>query len=117
MEFADQGLSDLKKITDLLTNEEDTKERKKKFFSQFFLQNEGNEISHFPDFLTKRLSSNLDILKMSLNQQDLQISSQIFNRREEDLKRKLQNVEFEIDFGSHEFQKRFYQKYVLIKYK
>ena len=33
------------------------------------------------------------------------------------MSKKLQNIDFEIDYGCFEFQRKFYQKYVLIKYK
>lgn len=75
------------------------------------------EISQIPDFLTQKLNPRKqDLFKLSLNQLDISLSNCLFNRKDEELFKKLEDIDFEIDFGSYEFQKRFYQKYILIKY-
>ena len=54
-------------------------------------------------------------MKLNLQDLDLHLVNSIFARREEDINIELEGIDFDIDFGCFEIQKKFYAKYIVIK--
>ena len=107
-----------KKIEEFLVDDENSKLRIDKFFLQILKSRKDHEPAKIPEFLNNKFNkTNQDLFEFKLSQFDLKLVNSIFSRRDEDLNKELKEIEFDIDFGSYEFQKKFYSKYVLIKQK
>ncbi len=107
-----------KKMEDILIDDQNAKARIDKFFLQILKSRKGAESSKIPPFLNEKFKqAKQDFFKLSLNEFDLKLVNSIFSRREDDINKELEGIEFDLDFGSYEFQKKFYSKYVLMKHK
>lgn len=88
-----------------------------KFILSIMKMKKESENSKIPSFLNDKLGQETqDFFKMNINDFDLKIVNSIFSRRSDDIDRELKDVQLDIDFGIYDFQRKFYARYVLLKY-
>ena len=109
-----KDVSDLQKNDEKWQNDDITNENIDKLFFQLLQSRNGNEKNFFNEKIKQAKN---DFFKINLNKFDLNLVNSIFTRREDDINKELNNIEFEIDFGTYDFQKKFFAKYILIKHK
>ena len=107
-------VSDFPKKDEKWQNDDITNENIDKLFFQLLQSRNGNEKNFFNEKIKQAKN---DFFKINLNKFDLNLVNSIFTRREDDINKELNNIEFEIDFGTYDFQKKFFSKYILIKHK
>lgn len=102
-----------------LTKQEDDKSNAgiDKFLLSIMKMKKEAEGSKIPSFITEKLNQEKqDFFRLNLNDFDLKLVNSIFSRRDDDINRELKNLSFDIDFGIYDFQRKFYARYVLLRY-
>lgn len=106
------------KKLDLTKNDDDkTNAGIDKFLLSIMKMKKEAEGSKIPSLITEKLNQDKqDFFRLNLNDFDLKLVNSIFSRRDDDINRELKNLSFDIDFGIYDFQRKFYARYVLLRY-
>ena len=117
-EIAAETINEKPKKLDLTKQEDDkTNAGIDKFLMSIMKMKKESENSKIPSFITDKLNQEKqDFFRLNLNDFDLKLVNSIFSRRDDDINRELKNLSFDIDFGIYDFQRKFYARYVLLKY-